>query len=359
MKKFFLFTAAAFAALLIISCNKDDSYTREEPEREAATLTVNIVSDNPNSTKSQGSLHSNQADDNIVNLLELFVFRTDGDDAGMLDAYLRLAGEQLTSLSNINIQTTTGNKIIYAIANSHRDNWTGINTLSLFQEQLSDLKKENIRDFVMTGSVEAMVQATTSVTFSISRLVARVQVASIRTDFAGGPYEGSTLNNVRMYLINVSGDKLYASGENGSAPVILNKNTLVAEDVNTIAMTDMLYDQLMGNITDAGYMNSHYYYTYENMPETETETDKYTRLVIQADLNGHTYYYPVNINQEGFGHVASNGHKGVRRNTAYTLNVVIRRPGSLDPDTPVEHGAVDVSLNVLDWVTTPVANIEF
>lgn len=352
MKKFILAFASVMTALY--SCTNDDLTPNPDEKPEPATLTVNIVSDNP--TKAQGDLHGNQTDDNTVNTLELFVFRTEGTDAGMLDAYLKLENDQL-KLSDIEIKTTTGAKIIYAIANSHRDEWSGINTLDAFQAQLSSLKDENIRDFTMTGSVEATVQTTTAVTFSISRLVARVQLASIKTDFAGTPWEGSTLSNVKMYLVNVSSDKLYASGTDSQTPGILNKGALVAEDVNTCTMTYMLYDQIPSAIDDMGYSNTHYYYCYENAIEEETDDKQFTRLVVQADLNGHTYYYPIDINQEGYGYVASNGHKGIKRNTIYTINLTITRPGSLDPNEPVEYGTLTVNLNVLDWTTTPVANV--
>jgi hypothetical protein len=50
---------------------------------------------------------------------------------------------------------------------------------------------------------------------------------------------------------------------------------------------------------------------------------------------------------------------GVKRNTSYAVNVTILRPGSLDPDTPVEHAALKTSLNVVNWATVPTVNVTF
>ena len=85
----------------------------------------------------------------------------------------------------------------------------------------------------------------------------------------------------------------------------------------------------------------------------------YTRLVIQGDLNGNTYYYPISINREGFGYSSVNGHCGVKRNTSYKLDVTICRPGSTDPDEILEYGTLSTNLNVLDWVTLPVVQVQF
>ena len=184
-------------------------------------------------------------------------------------------------------------------------------------------------------------------------------MASIKTQFTGTPWAGSSLSNVKIYLINAAGDKLYHDGSDQPAPVILNNKKAVATDINACTMTGMLYDEIAASITDTGYNTAHSFYCYENLVESETAAKKFTKLIIQGDLNGHTYYYPISINREGFGYTSENGHAGVKRNTAYTINVTILRPGSLDPDTPVEHGTMKATLNIANWVTVPTVNVIF
>jgi hypothetical protein len=95
------------------------------------------------------------------------------------------------------------------------------------------------------------------------------------------------------------------------------------------------------------------------MLSAESDESKFTRLVIQADLNGTTYYYPININRVGFGYSESNDHMGIKRNTSYSVEVTITRPGSLDPDSTLEFGTLTADITVLDWKTIPVAYVGF
>lgn len=342
------------AAIALFSCSKNSMHGPSLP-REESSLTITLSSGQPDS-KASGSGQGNQADDNYINTLDIFVFHADGENAGELDAYKRFTAAD--GISNLQMKATTGNKQIYAVANAHRADWKGIVSLTQFQAITTSLQQDDVKNFIMTGEVKVVLQVATTVSFSLSRLASRICVNGIKTSFAGTPYEGLQLSNVKAWLINAHSIKNVHDGAI-SGNVILNHKKLVTTDVNACKMSGMLYDAITPPIGDGGYSTSHYFYAYENTLESETAENRFTRLVIQADLNGKTYYYPVNINQDGYGYVPGNGHKGVKRNTSYEVNVTILRPGSTDPDKPVEHGALGVTLNVLNWVTTPVANPEF
>ena len=355
-KNYFKMLLVALVGTVAVSCEKDIA----TEQLQESKLLVNIVPEYSAGTKASGAGHGVQAEDNTVNLLELFVFRAEGDDAGMLDAYKSYSGSELASLSNLELKTTTGKKHIYAVANSHRsDNWKGVKTLNDFKAQVASLQLEDAKNFTMVGNVDAQLQTTTSVSFSISRLVSRIQLASVKTDFAGTPWAGSTLQNVKFYIINVAGDKLYHDGSNQPTPTILNSKKLVEADCSASTMTGLMKDDIKVNISDDGYNTVHSFYCYENVIAAETDASRFTKLVIQGDLNGTTYYYPISINREGFGYESSVGHMGVKRNNAYTLNVTILRPGSLDPDQPVVHSALKTTLNVVNWSTVPTVNVVF
>ncbi len=346
-------SAALPFLLLTVSCNHEELVPSSVALKES-TLTVTLTGSS--GVKSTGSGHGNQADDNFINTLELFVFNAEGPDAGELDAYKKFTASD--GLDNLSIKATTGRKTIYAVANSHRSDWDGVVTFNGFQGVTHSLIHDNSKDFIMIGSTEATLQVTTSVSFSISRLVSRVKLNSIRTAFAGSLYAGMKLSNVKAYLINVHGSKNIYDG-NVATPVILNRKALVEADAGSCTMPGMLSDVISSQIGDAGYNTPHYFYAYENTLEPETAENRFTRLVIQADLNGKTYYYPVNINREGYGYAPSVGHKGIKRNTSYEMNVTIMRPGSDDPDKPLEFGALTVNLSILNWTVTPVTNPEF
>jgi hypothetical protein len=111
-------------------------------------------------------------------------------------------------------------------------------------------------------------------------------------------------------------------------------------------MQGMLYDNLAESITEATHSTPHHFYCYENSRNIETDDDRFTRLVIEGTLNGITYYYPIAI-------------KNLKRNSCYSLDVKIYRPGSLDPDKEVEYGTLDMRLNVQPWNTIPGSVVEF
>ena len=340
MKKSILIAFALFPSFFgFVSCSKTEDGTGNGNE---SVLHVSILPQ----TKASGAGHGVQSDDNLVKTLEIFIFRAEGNDAGALDTYKKFAEEDLTSLSDLPVNTTTGLKHIYAVANSHRENWNGVQSLSQFKEVCARLQSENLKDFTMTGSVEAMLQSSTSVTFAVSRLVARVELSSIKTSFAGTPYQGTLLENVKVYLTNVISERFYADGGLPEGVAIFNSKMAVAGDINGCAMSGMLYEQIMQKIGATAHAIPHYFYCYPNEVEDETDETRFTKLVIQADLNGNTYYYPIPL-------------ENIERNSAYSLSVNIMRPGTLDPEQPLEKGVLDVTLNVLDWELHPQTDVEF
>ncbi len=344
--------SAFFALLMIVSCSKSEQPVSELSSEESL---VNIRLNGGTNTKATGVDHTSQSLANTVNTLEIFVFDNE-QDSKSLDAYKKIDSSE--GLDDIQIKASTGAKVIYVIANSHRDNWTDITTLSDFQAEQSLLINENINDFLMVGQQEVTLETVSTVDISISRLVAQVVLSGVKTTFTGSLFEGKSLTNVKAYLINVQGSK----GLDSSAvvtPTILNSAALNSTDVNNCEMSGIIYDQIPVEITDSGYATPHYFYTYGNSLETETEIDKYTRLVIQGDLNGETYYYPININQEGFGYVESNGHKGIKGNTTYTISVNITRLGSKDPDEVIDYKSFECVVSIENWDITNAASAEF
>lgn len=340
MKKLFVFAAIASLAC---SCTKENHPGTAGLQESVVYIT--LQNDGP--TRASGAGHGVQADDNNVKTLEIFVFRSNPgqEDDGVLDGYRRFAGNELVSLSNLEVTTTTGDKVIYAVANSHRENWNDVTNLGEFEKQTADLMADDVKDFVMVGKKEETLQLASSVSITIRRLVARVELKSVVTEFEDTPYEGCMLTDVKAYLINVQGSKYLHDGS-GTDLKLLNPQKHVAADCAGCTMDGMLYEPLADFIDDAGYNTPHYFYCYGNNRSEETETGRFTRLVIEAGLNGKTYYYPVPI-------------KNLERNSCYSIDVKIRRPGSVDPDTDVVLGTMDLSVEVVGWNSLPESIVEF
>ena len=130
-----------------------------------------------------------------------------------------------------------------------------------------------------------------------------------------------------VYAINVVGSQNLA-GAAGSAPS-LN----VGSDKGEVpALLSKTVNRSISN--GAAYTPAvpHLFYGYANAGATKT------RLVVEADIAGRTYYYPVTMTS-------------LERNKAYTVALTIRNLGSDDPDKPVEKGSVSVSISVAGWET--------
>lgn len=332
------------------SCRPEEcTLCMEEPQ--PSTLTLNLLPGGLKSTSAQS-----QEQDNTVNTLDVFVFGDglpDSPERNRLDAYSRFTG---AGLEDLTLSTTTGQKIICVIANSHTDSYSGITDLASFRTLITDLRDERLGDFTMYGETKENLGINATVNISLSRFVARVDIAYIKTRFEGTPYEGMTLDNCRLFLANASGDMLVSGGIPPENPLVLNRNGLVEEDAGSTAETGLIMDVIPGEIGNSGYSTPHFLYCYSN--ETEDIATS-TRLVLQADLDGVTYYYPIPVNQPGYGDPETYGHTGIRRNTAYSYGITITRPGSPDPMTPLEPGDMELSVEVADWTFIPVFEKRF
>ena len=109
---------------------------------------------------------------------------------------------------------------------------------------------------------------------------------------------------------------------------------------------------------DEAAQGKKYFHAYENTLVAETDALRFTRIVIQGNIDGITYFWPININREGF-RASSPGHDGVKANHTYEYNVKITKIGIGDPDAIIENAVADVTLSVKDWITVPSVSYEF
>ena len=83
--------------------------------------------------------------------------------------------------------------------------------------------------------------------------------------------------------------------------------------------------------------------------------DEVKHIMFIADLDGVTYYYPIPVNQAGYGLTEPDEEtvSGISGNCVYSYGITVTRPGSLDPDTPLVPGTLELSLNVNAWDVIP------
>ena len=165
MKKATLFLAAV-AATALVSCNKDRGASIPG---EGRPVEFNVSIQGAPVTRATGTTY---ADESKVNDLQVFVF----DETGALQDYKAAGAAMPATLS-----ATSGTRTVWAVVNA--PSMADITTASQLEERASLLSDNGRDSFVMTGSTTGEIVDGGTVAITVKRIVSRVSVAKISTDF--------------------------------------------------------------------------------------------------------------------------------------------------------------------------------
>ena len=188
MKTHFLFSAA-MAALTLLSCE------REIVDTESKPVEVNVSILGTASTRATSVSYSNESK---VGNLQVFVF-----NEGKLENY-QDAGEAMTA----QLTATSGLRTIWALVNAPSLN--KVTTENELKAEVSKLSDNKTDAFVMVGSTSKELKDQLSVPVTVKRLVSRVSIKKISTDFQLA-LASEPISIDGIYLINVAGDNTYAA----------------------------------------------------------------------------------------------------------------------------------------------------
>lgn len=307
VKKLFM---AVIAAAAVVGCNEKDVELSDVQTGERVQLTVTLPE---LATKVTGTPADAQ-----VNDIQIFVF----DRNGIYEA------SSHAEASTLSLTCTTGEKLIVALVNAPLE--TGVNNIAELRSRTTDLKDCAADNIVMTGETVKTLSASTTITMQVERLAAKVSVAQVNTNFELDAHKNLPFEVKGIYLINAAGEKAYLEDNTPSTWY----NDSMYTPTNSLAF---LHDAVTdGQIANGGsYDTEHFFYCYPNQTATKT------RLVVEAEIGGYTYYYPLTLDT-------------VTANTAYTYVLTITRLGSDSPNVPVADGAVNFTVTVKDWVVQNV-----
>lgn len=319
MKKF---TAiAAIVAATICSCSKQEVIPvceETSPATGKVSLNINVPLPETKATATTGEA--------TVNSLQVFIFNSAGT---ALEAY----GSGTTS--SVSVSVSVGTKKIAAVVNA--DPVTGITNLAQLKAKTTLLGDNSLTSFLMFGETDAVsVLADASVTVEVSRLVARVGIASVTNAMTLEQYRNEPISVVKIYLVNVVGNSNY--GSDATATVWYNQ--MMEEG----SVPELLCDELTATTVayEASYSTPHYFYCYPN-PTSEdsssaTWSARKTRLVVETVIGGKTWYYPLTI-------------PSIQANYSYVISgLTITRLGSEDPDIPISTGSATFTVQVVPWI---------
>ena len=304
MSKRFYFAAMVAAAL--VGCNEKVEHLSSDMS-DVVQVTVYV----PEVQTKVVGLPSEDG----VNNLQIFIF----NKYGVYETSASGSGSSLT------LTCTTGEKQIVALANAPQEDL--VRDISDLGSRIFSLEDISAGHLVMTGMVEEDLASDAEVNVPVERIPARVVLNSVIPDFELPQHQNLSFYVEAVYLVNVAGNASYDCTVEPDQWYNLGG----CDPENTL---DFLYDPAVTTRTMASqdpYETPHHFYCLPNSTETKT------RLVIEAQIGGETYYYPITIDS-------------VESNKSYSYNVTVRHLGTDSPDTPLEYGDVTFTVDVDPWV---------
>lgn len=309
----FLFLVATPTLSLIPSCSKEYAASAPPPE-EPVTLRLQI--------KSPAGVPPDSGAD-------IFIYNS---DSGALDAFQHWdasPAEEDTALivcSSKKIPRT----VMVASGLSRDWEWGQIRSIDSLREALVSLDEEQPEAApVLSGWTEIGDGFDEACTVTLRPLLCRIQLHSLTCDFSDRPYYGETLKRPRAYLINAGSESALFPDE--AAPPLPSGYRNMGADCGELPVIEGTEGVL---------------YCYPNPATDEGLGTPMTRLVIEGELLGRTWYYPITLPQP-------------LRNHSYDFDITLTMTGSDDPDTPVDGTAAQIALAVVPWDEQPEQIVPF
>lgn len=230
------------------------------------------------------------------------------------------------------IYSTNGNKIAVFVANRNTDmvSYEEVGSMESLKNFCSHFSEEDPAAPVMTGKVQYKADGDYPVAVRLAPLLAKVCISSFLVDFDGQGYNGSYLEDTRVYITNING---YASvlGTAARNREILNQGGLDPFFMKKFSHPEMVY---------SGQVHGAQLYCYPNASDGVWEGEEVhpTRLVIEGRIDGETYYYPIRI-----------GNSHVEAGANYEYRIKIKRKGTTDPEIDADAKMVECELVPVPW----------
>lgn len=298
------------------------------------------------------------ADEATIKNVQVFVFRS--DDGNILDACMSAGfGSPLDydassqPYEGLQLNCTTGEREIWAVVNAAQDYTAdkSIGTLDDLLKKTSSLS-ENARDkLFMTGSKKAVLSAGPSTqTISVRRACASVVLESVTNAMSAAVYRQPGSFRIKdVYLMNVPGKVNFGGTLKASALADADWYARMAAETDG-TKSALILDKQDAVTVEYGkkYETKHVFYSNPNdcaPSSSDTWCRRATVLVIEAEfkLSGewHACYYPVTLHDED--------GDGLESNRQYRVRLTVNRPGSDNPNHPVEFDVVSGVIDVADW----------
>lgn len=242
--------------------------------------------------------------------------------------------------NKLDISSSSGDKTIYLIANTPaRDyRWSEIGTLQNFRRMILRLENDSLEQPAMVGGANIKSSDRGKCSILLNPVGARICLNSLICDFSGTAYEGQKLKNLRVYLNNVNADTRIDSHINDAFRFI-NVGALREDDVREFASPEIICHSLGVEVDKKGIKPKIEFLCYANPATEESLATPFTKLVIEGNIDGKTWYYPINIA----------GGAPINSGVSYLYDIVLKRKGCTDPDTSISLTDIEMKFKIVQW----------
>lgn len=379
--------ALAFAALVAACSSDDNNLSNGKDTTKKASLQLTIAGAATDKTRATGSeLPDNEA---TIQRLTVGLFYADGSVNTIIEPEMSVDNSTGT-LSVKGILCSPGTCDIIVVANASEGTFAGVQTKNEFIGKNVSLV-QTVRDgkqasdlLPMSGISDAPVvlEAGKSVaaSVSLSRLVARISISSIRSAFSLN-YANATFTLDRIFLCNALEASRVSPGDVTQTmpahPTWLHGGMADEQPDGSFLWTEgagfLLNDVTPSEgvvITSDEYKVPYWFYAFANNDATNR-----TKLVLSGyfDPDGPTgfaqptyVYYPIVVNQSQTGTIISPsnpsqtgvGDGTIARNRDYRIKAVIKGDGEPTPGSEVVPSNLELTVSVDDWTLMIVQEVE-
>ena len=325
---------ATLAVSVFQGCSKQ-AYSQDGNFTEAAPKV---------SVKSAVHYHS----ESPIKTIDALVFND--DIRQKIDCYQRF--EKITE-ETINIGSCGGPKIILLCANSiwDKDEWRIAESFHKTSQMRVNLEEEDKSFPTMCAEIHINA-GTSNMEANFERLSSVIGIQSISCSFKGKPYDGEAITDAKAYLINVNGSCSIRPQSSDHIERIINHRGLINDDINTFKDSTLIISHI-GTITSAPSNPDIEFTCYPNTCMYEDAVNQFTRLVIEGNILGERWFWPIDINRD------QHGEGGLERNMKYTYDIVITRKGTKDPNKPITSDMAVIAFEAEKWTEKEEYQVAF
>ena len=407
MKRIFYSVCSLALALAVVGCQKSlpsSGDVNSIPAVKGEPTTVAFSLRSTTKATEDGTLNENK-----VNRVDAFVFNADGT----LDGYLKVdSPADIDKAAEVKATTGKGKRFVVLVNAATAGDPNLTDDLMEDVDHINDLnnvartfylRNNTLGGFQMYGATKQdLVSGENTVVVPINRAVSRIKIDKITRQFDVPSLADQNFSIKKIYISNVVGtvcnvaDALDASNDlkyfqtikAGASDIWFNKYAYedshlpypgyvdLTADVNVKSLTQKDVDKALAQGANDEPANGYRFYVMPNdvMPayvggeddaacllkEQELQglnpwAPTLTKLVIETELAGKTYYYSIPIVHRSTypeGKISS----GIGYNETFNFkNIVLTRAGSEDPDVPVSTSSVIFDLDIQPWTVQAMA----